>query len=94
MEKKCAYCAEFACPLDGDREVENCIFNLIIYENYQKILFYNLSEKRIFKMAKKEGLKEINFQEAIREIDIIPEKEPNWKRKQILTLAKDLGIFG
>ena len=55
---------------------------------------YNLAEKKIFKIKQGVGLREIDFKEAIREIDIIPEKEPSWKRLQILKLAKELGIFG
>ena len=75
-------------------ENDGCILNLIIYEDENKVLFYNIQEKRIFIIRTKEGLKEIGFQEAIREIDIIPVKKPEWKRLQILKLAKELGFFG
>ena len=94
-EQECNFCGSFSCPVREDLEdATNCIFNLIIHENKEKILFYNLPEKRIFKIEGNRGLKEISFKEAIREIDIIPTKEPNWKKSQILKLAKDLGIFG
>ena len=95
MEKKCAYCAENDCPLqENDEEAQDCIFNVVLYENDKKVLMYNLPEKRIYKIEKGRGLSEIDFKDAIREIDIIPEKNPSWKRLQILTLAKELGIFG
>ena len=67
---------------------------MIIFENNRKTLFYNLPEKRIFKIEKGDGLKEIDFKTAIREIDTIPEKTPEWKRSKILYLAKELGFFG
>ena len=93
-EKLCGYCDDY-CPLrEKLSEVKNCIFNLIIFENENKILFYNLPEKRIFKIENGKGLDEIDFKDAIREIDIIPEKNPEWKRAQILYLARELGLFG
>ena len=95
MDKICAFCRENVCPYEHDMlENDGCILNLIIYEDENKVLFYNLSEKRIFIIRAKDGLKEIDFQEAIREIDIIPVKKPEWKRLQILKLAKELGFFG
>ena len=95
MDKICAFCRENVCPYEHDMlENDRCILNLIIYEDENKVLFYNIQEKRIFIIRAKDGLKEIGFQEAIREIDIIPIKKPEWKRLQILKLAKELGFFG
>ena len=95
MDKICAFCHENVCPYGQTNcEDDGCILNLIIYEDENKVLFYNLSEKRIFIIRAGKGLKEIEFQEAIREIDIIPLKKPEWKRFQILKLAKELGFFG
>jgi len=95
MDKICAFCHESVCPYGQNTcEDDGCILNLIIYEDENKVLFYNLSEKRIFIIRTGKGLKEIEFQEAIREIDIIPLKKPEWKRLQILKLAKELGFFG
>ena len=95
MDKLCAYCREECCPFGSNfTNNDECILNLIIYEDEEKVLFYNVSEKRIFKIEQGNGLREIGFQEVIREIDIIPQKEPSWKRVQILRLAKDLGFFG
>ena len=74
--------------------LKESIFNLIIYEDDYKILFYNHPEKQIFKIEQGKGLNEIDFRTAIREIDIIPTKSPEWKKAQILKLAKDLGFFG
>ena len=90
------------CNRDGDvckeqlsqENLKECIFNLIIYEDDYKILFYNFPEKQIFKIEQGQGLMEIDFKTAIREIDIIPNKPPEWKKLQILKLAKDLGFFG
>ena len=93
MEKISIYCTNFDCVSEEDVQAES-VFNIVLYENKEKILLYNLAEKKIFKISKKQGLREIDFKEAIREIDVIPEKEPSWKRLQILKLAKDLGIFG
>ena len=94
MNKRCIYCAEQACILLEENSITNCVFNIVIYENEEKILMYNIPEKKIFKIKRGEGIKEIDFKEAIRQIDTIPEKEPDWKRLQILNLAKELGIFG
>ena len=95
MEENCAFCRENGC-LFGHEDYENnsCIFNIIIYEDENNVLFYNIPEKRIFKIQTGKGLCEIDFQQAIREIDIIPTKKPEWKRLQILKLAKELGFFG
>ena len=76
------------------KNLRECIFNLIIYEDDYKILFYNFPEKQIFKIERGKGLNEIDFRTAIREIDIIPSKPPEWKKIQILKLAKNLGFFG
>ncbi len=95
MDESCSYCSETGCPFGHKTyEKDECVFNLIIYEDEFKILFYNLPEKRIFKIQAGKGLEEIGFQEAIREIDTIPTKKPEWKRVQILRLAKELGFFG
>ena len=51
-------------------------------------------EKRIFEIETGKGLRELCFQEAVREIDTIPTEAPEWKRLQILKLAKELGFFG
>lgn len=95
MEYSCEYWSNFnysnKCDFMDD---ENCILNLVIFENNEKTLFYNLPEKRIFKIQRGKGLSELDFKEAIREIDIIPTKNADWKRAQILKLAKDLGFFG
>ena len=93
MEKISTYCANFDCQ-NEEKDDFGCVFNVILYENQEKILMYNLAEKKIFKIKQGVGLREIDFKEAIREIDIIPEKEPSWKRVQILKLARELGIFG
>jgi len=82
------------CLWQENPESSDCIFNVVVYEGKEKILLYNLPEKRIYIIKKEKGLKEIDFKEAIREIDTIPEKAPAWKRLQILSLAKELGIFG
>ena len=95
MEKMCAFCRDLCCPFEEKlSDKDDCIFNLIIYEDKEKVLFYNVPEKRIFKIVTGEGLREITFYEAIREIDIIPSKKPDWKRVQILKLASELGFFG
>lgn len=94
MENFCAYCQkESCCGCWKSRELEGCIFNLTIYESNDKVLFYNIPNKSIY-LVKNQGIMEISFKEAIREIDIIPNKAPQWKRLQILNLAKDLGFFG
>lgn len=94
-QQECNFCDSFSCPVrERLDDATNCIFNLIIHESNEKILFYNLPEKRIFKIETNLGLKELSFKEAIREIDIIPTEKPDWKKAQILKLAKDLGIFG
>ena len=95
MERICDYCAGEHCHLQDNMDNDEiCIFNLIIFENEIKTLFFNMAEKRIFLIEKNKGLREIDFKEAIREIDIIPTQKPEWKRLQILKLAKDLGFFG
>ena len=95
MDKFCVNCLETGCPLGLKFSgKEDNVLNLIIYEDDEKILFYNLQEKRIFLITPKDGLREICFQETIRLIDTIPQKEPDWKRVQILNLAKELGFFG
>lgn len=95
MDEMRAFYLDEGCFLaEKKQKTRQDIFNIIIYEDEQKVLFYNLPEKRIFKIQTGEGFKEIEFQEAIREIDIIPRKKPEWKRLQILKLAKDLGFFG
>ena len=53
-----------------------------------------ITKKEIFKIEMGKGLIEIDFRDAIREIDIIPTKDSSWKRCKILQLAKDLGFFG
>ena len=95
MDEWCSFCLKSGCPFEQTTyKTQECIFNVIIYEDDEKVLFYNVSEKRIFKIASGKGLREIGFQEMIREIDTIPSKEPQWKRMQILKLAKELGFFG
>ena len=95
MNELCGFCLNSGCLYEqASHEKEKCIFNVIIYEDDEKVLFYNIPEKRIFKIKTGNGLSEINFQEAIREIDIIPSQKPEWKRVQILKLAKELGFFG
>ena len=95
MNELCSFCLKSGCPFEQTSySKEECIFNVIIYENDDKVLFYNIPEKRIFIIQKGKGLREISFQEAIREIDTIPTKEPEWKRIQILKLAKELGFLG
>lgn len=95
MDELCGFCLKLGCPFVQTSHVEEeCIFNVIIYEDDEKVLFYNIPEKRIFKIETGKGLREICFQEAIREIDTIPLKKPEWKRLQILKLAKELGFFG
>lgn len=95
MEKAYCCCSNEYCQVYEDTSLlRNCIFNLIIFEDEKKILFYNFPEKRIFKIEIGKGLKEIEFKEAIREIDIIPQKSPEWKKSQILYIAKELGLFG
>lgn len=92
--------AHFCCAKNGClnfkkcENISDCVFNLIIHEDEKRILFYNFPEKRIFKIQKQKGLVELDFRDAIREIDIIPSKNSSWKRCQILQLAKDLGFFG
>ena len=95
MEKLCDFCLKSGCLFEQlfyTKEV--CVFNVIIYENEQKVIFYNIPEKRIFEIESGKGLREICFQEAVREIDTIPTEAPEWKRLQILKLAKELGFFG
>jgi len=95
MERICMCCPEENCPLDDEtKKLNGCIFNLIIFENKDKMLFYNIPNKSIFKVTNDNLVSELTFCEAIREIDIIPTKAPEWKRFQILNLAKDLGFFG
>ncbi len=95
MERLCADCAEHFCTSKNESEnLQGCIYNLIIYEDENKMLLYNLPSKSIYKISKGYGIEEISFPQAIREIDIIPSKAPEWKRFQILNLAKDLGFFG
>ena len=95
MDKICAFCLDEDCPFGRKtKDIDTCVLNVIIYEDESRVLFYNLPEKRIFKIKNGEGFKEIEFQEAIREIDTIPSKEPEWKRVQILKLAGELGFFG
>lgn len=95
MDELCSFCLKSGCPFEQTSyNTEECVFNVIIYEDEKKVLFYNIPEKRIFKIEAKKGLKELGFREAIREIDTIPSKEPEWKRVQILKLAKELGFFG
>lgn len=95
MEKLCAYCSkENCCSCCKNKDLKGCIFNLIIFESNDKILFYNIPNKSIYLVKNGKGIAEISFREAIREIDIIPSKAPQWKRLQILNLAKDLGFFG
>lgn len=95
MDELCGFCLKLGCSFEQTSHAkEECIFNVIIYEDDEKVLFYNIPEKRIFKIQTRKGLREICFQEAIREIDTIPLKKPEWKRLQILRLAKELGFFG
>lgn len=95
MDKINGASRQLGCPSGGDfPEDEDSILNIIIYEDDTKVLFYNVKEKRIFIIKAGKGFWEIGFQEAIREIDIIPQKEPEWKRIQILRLARELGFFG
>ena len=94
-EDLCANCCRKNCPMKGEfTKKQGCIFNLIIFENENKVLFYNIPEKSIYLIERNKGIREITFKEAIREIDIIPTKKPDWKRFQILSLARDLGFFG
>lgn len=95
MNEEDGFCLHSGCLFEHDlNKSENLIFNIIIYEDDNKVLFYNIPEKRIFIIRSGRGFKEIDFEEAIREIDIIPHMEPQWKRVQILKLAKELGFFG
>ena len=95
MDYFCAYCHEQFCSIKNKpSEIHGCIYNIIIHEDESKILLYNLPTKSIYKISNGSGMKEISFPEAIREIDIIPTKGAEWKRFQILNLAKDLGFFG
>jgi len=95
QENLCCHCdGNFCAEHLKSENLKECIFNLIIYEDDYKILFYNFPEKQIFKIETGKGLQEIDFRTAIREIDIIPSKPPEWKKLQILKLAKDLGFFG
>ncbi|MCR4881341.1 MAG: hypothetical protein K6A44_05250 [bacterium] len=95
MNKTNGFCLQSGCPFGhASKMEEDCVFNIIIYEDDDKVLFYNVPEKRIFIIKSGKGFAEIGFQEAIREIDIIPQREPEWKRVQILKLAKELGFFG
>ncbi len=95
MDKLCGFCLKSGCPFEQFFYArEACVFNVIIYENDEKVLFYNVHEKRIFEIKAGKGLREICFQEAVREIDTIPTETPEWKRLQILKLAKELGFFG
>ena len=95
LEDLCCNCNGDICKKQVKEEkLEECIFNLIIYEDDCKVLFYNFPEKKIYKIERGKGLHEIDFRTAIREIDIIPTKTPKWKKLQILKLAKDLGFFG
>lgn len=95
MDETCNFCLKSGCPFGQNfLEKEECVFNLIIYEDDFKILFFNLPEKRLFKIQTGKGIRELNFKEMIREIDTIPRQKPEWKRVQILKLAKELGFFG
>ena len=95
MDKMCGFCLKSGCPFEQTFYAQgDCVFNLIIYENDEKVLFYNNLGKRIFEIERGKGLREICFQEAVREIDTIPTAAPEWKRLQILKLAKELGFFG
>ena len=94
-KKQYLYCFNKECyDFNNCKNLSECVFNLIIHENENRILFYNFPEKRIFKIEMGKGLIEIDFRDAIREIDIIPTKDSSWKRCKILQLAKDLGFFG
>ena len=95
MENSCIYCQnENCCNCWENKKLKGCIFNLIIFETDEKILFYNIPHKSIYLAKKDKDITEISFKEAIREIDISPTKAPQWKRVQIINLAKDLGFFG
>ena len=95
MEKLCELCQnQDHCIHCKNKDLKGRIFNLIIFESKEKTLFYNIPNKAIYLKRKNKNTIEISFREAIREIDIIPSKAPQWKRLQILNLAKDLGFFG
>ena len=80
MEKLCFCCNEELClNFNKCKSLSDCEFNLIIHENEERILFYNFPEKRIFKIQVGKGMQEIDFKDAIREIDIIPTKDSLWK---------------
>ena len=95
MDETCIFCLKSGCPFGLTfHEKNESGFNVIIYEDDVKILFDNMPEKRMFKIQSGKGIVELDFKEIVREIDIIPQKNPKWKRVQILKLAKELGFFG
>ena len=61
----------------------------LIYDTKEKVIY--VYDNKIYIVRNGKEIKQLEFKEFIREIDIIPEQTPAWKRETILKMVKRIG---